>query len=313
MLYVGIDLGGTNIAAGLVNDEGKIIAKKSIPTGAQRSAQEIIADMAKVAIDVVTENGYSVDDIVSVGIGSPGAIDKSKGELVYANNLPFYHTPMRDEMQKYINKPIYIENDANCAAWAEAMAGGTKGIQNSVAVTLGTGVGGGIVINGRLYSGFNFIGGELGHKVIVLDGEPCSCGRKGCWEAYASATALIRQTKEAAEADKNSKMWDYYKKDGKFSGRTAFAAARDGDKAAQTVVDNYVKYVGTGLADIVNVFQPEVIVVGGGVANEGDALMNPIREYVNGQTYAKDVKDCRIERAYLGNDAGIIGAALLKE
>ena len=162
--------------------------------------------MAKVAIDVVTENGHSMDEIVSVGIGSPGAIDKSKGELVYANNLPFSHTPMRDEMQKYINKPVYIENDANCAAWAEAMAGGTKGIQDSVAVTLGTGVGGGIVINGRLYSGFNFIGGELGHKVIVLDGEPCSCGRKGCWEAYASATALIRQTKEAAEADKNSKM-----------------------------------------------------------------------------------------------------------
>lgn len=313
MLYVGIDLGGTNIAAGLVNDEGKIIAKKSIPTGAHRSAEEIIADMAKAAIDVVTENGHSMDEIVSVGIGSPGAIDKSKGELVYANNLPFSHTPMRDEMQKYINKPVYIENDANCAAWAEAMAGGTKGIQDSVAVTLGTGVGGGIVINGRLYSGFNFIGGELGHKVIVLDGEPCSCGRKGCWEAYASATALIRQTKEAAEADKNSKMWDYYKKDGKFSGRTAFAAARDGDKAAKTVVDNYVKYVGTGLADIVNIFQPEVIVVGGGVANEGDALMNPVREYVNSQTYAKDVKACRIERAFLGNDAGIIGAALLKE
>lgn len=313
MLYVGIDLGGTNIAAGLVNEEGKILAKKSIPTGAQRSAEAIIADMAKVAIDVVTENGYTMDDIGSVGIGSPGAIDKSKGELVYANNLPFIHTPMRDEMQKYINKPIYIENDANCAAWAEAMAGGTKGIQDSVAITLGTGVGGGIVVNGKLYSGFNFIGGELGHMVISVDGEPCSCGRKGCWEAYASATALIRQTKEAAEADKDSKMWDYYKKDGKFSGRTAFAAARDGDKAAQTVVDNYVKYVGSGLANIVNIFQPEVIVVGGGVANEGDALMNPVREYVNNETYAKDVKACRIERAYLGNDAGIIGAALLKE
>lgn len=313
MFYVGIDLGGTNIAAGLVDESGKLIAKKSVPTGAERSAEEVIKDMAMVAIAVVEENGYSMDDVASVGIGSPGSVDKENGELVYANNLPFSHTPMRAEMQKYINKPIFIDNDANCAAWAEAMAGGTKGIQDSVAITLGTGVGGGIVINGKLYSGFNFIGGELGHMVIHVDGEPCSCGRKGCWEAYASATALIRQTKAAAEANKDSKMWDFYEKEGKFSGRTAFSAAREGDKAAQEVVDNYVKYVGCGLANIINIFQPEVIVVGGGVANEGDALLNPVREYVKNETYAKDIKECRIERAFLGNDAGIIGAALLKE
>lgn len=313
MLYVGIDLGGTNIATGLVSEDGKILAKKSIPTKAKRTAKEIIADMAKAAIDVVIENGYTMDDIGSVGIGSPGAIDKAKGELIYANNLPFNHTPMRDEMQKYIKKPVYIENDGNCAAWAEAVAGGTRGAKDSVAVTLGTGVGGGIVVNGRLYNGFNFIGGELGHMVIALEGVPCSCGRKGCWEAYASATALIRQTKEAAESDKDSKMWDYYKKEGKFTGRTAFNAAKEGDKTAQMVVDNYVKYVGCGLANIINIFQPEIIVVGGGIANEGDALMNPVRDYVNSQTYTKDVKACRIERASLGNDAGIIGAALLKE
>lgn len=312
MIYVGIDLGGTNIAAGIVGESGKLLHKKSIPTGADRDALAVIKDMAQVAMDVVAENGYTMDDVVSVGIGSPGSVDKAKGELVYASNLPFSHTPMRAEMQKYINKPIYIDNDANCAAWAEAMAGATKGVDDSIAITLGTGVGGGIVVNGKLYSGFNFIGGELGHTVIAVDGEPCSCGRKGCWEAYASATALIRQTKRAAEAHKDSKMWDYTK-DGKFSGRTAFLAAKDGDKAAQEVVDNYVKYVGCGIANMINIFQPEVLVVGGGVANEGDNLLNPVREYVKKETYAKDIKACRIEKAYLGNDAGIIGAALLKE
>ena len=314
MIYVGIDLGGTNIAAGIVDENGKLIAKKSVPTGASRPAEEILKDMAQVAIAVVEENGYSMDDVVSVGIGSPGSVNKEKGELVYANNLPFSHTPMRAEMQKYINKPIYIDNDANCAAWAEAMAGATKGAEDSIAITLGTGVGGGIVVNGKLYSGFNFTGGELGHTVIAVDGEPCSCGRKGCWEAYASATALIRQTKEAAEANKDSKMWDYYKKDGKFSGRTAFNAARDGDKAAQTVVDNYVKYVGCGVADMINIFQPEVLVIGGGVANEGEALLQPVREYVATQIYSREgIQQTRIEKAFLGNDAGIIGAALLKE
>ncbi len=313
MIYIGIDLGGTNIAAGIVDENGTLVAKKSVPTGAERTAEAVIKDMAQVAMDVVKENGYTMDDVVSIGIGSPGSVDKEKGELIYANNLPFSHTPMRAEMQKYIQKPIYIDNDANCAAWGEAVAGGAKGVQDFVAITLGTGVGGGIVINGKLYSGFNFTGGELGHMVIHTDGEPCSCGRKGCWEAYASATALIRQTKQAAEENKDSKLWDFYKKDGKFSGRTAFLAAREGDKAAQTVVDNYIKYVGCGLANIINIFQPEVVAVGGGVANEGDALLNPVREYVKKETYAKDIKQCRIERAFLGNDAGIIGAALLKE
>lgn len=314
MIYVGIDLGGTNIAAGVVDENGKLVAKKSVPTGADRPAEAILKDMAMVAIAVVEENGYSMDDVVSVGIGSPGSVNKEKGELVYANNLPFSKTPMRAELQKYINKPIYIDNDANCAAWAEAMAGATKGVEDSIAITLGTGVGGGIVVNGKLYSGFNFVGGELGHTVIAVDGEPCSCGRKGCWEAYASATALIRQTKAAAEADKDSKMWDYYKKDGKFSGRTAFNAARDGDKTAQSVVDNYVKYVGCGVADMINIFQPEVLVIGGGVANEGEALLQPIRDYVATQVYSREgIGKTRIERAFLGNDAGIIGAALLKE
>lgn len=306
MVYVGIDLGGTNIAAGLVDENGKLIYKKSIPTGADRSAEEIIKDMADIALDIVNENGYVLEDVKSIGVGCPGSVDKENGILIYANNLPFSNTNIREEIQKYIDKPVFLENDANCAAWAEAKSGAAKGTKNSVTVTLGTGVGGGIVINGTV------LDGELGHTVIKADGEQCTCGRKGCWEAYASATALIRQTKQAAEADKNSKLWEYRNKDGKFNGVSAFNAAQAGDKTAQQVVDNYVKYIGIGIANIVNTFQPEVIAVGGGVSNQGESLLGPVREYIKGETYNIGIKSWRVEKAVLGNDAGIIGAALLK-
>ena len=311
---IGIDLGGTNIAGGLVDENFKIVAKASVPTVVTEGPEKIVEDISSLCSKLCEDFGLKLSEVASIGIASPGIANHFTGAVEYSCNLPMRKFPISELVSEKTGvSHVFVENDANAAAWGEAVAGAAKGSSNSVMITLGTGVGGGIIIDNKVYSGFNCAGGELGHIVIEHNGRQCGCGRKGCWEAYASATALIRQTKEAAEADKNSKMWDYYKKDGKFSGRTAFAAARDGDKAAKTVVDNYVKYVGTGLADIVNIFQPEVIVVGGGVANEGDALMNPVREYVNSQTYAKDVKACRIERAFLGNDAGIIGAALLKE
>lgn len=311
-MYIGIDLGGTNIAAGIVSKDGTLIAKKSIPARAERKDVEIIRDMAHLAMDLVAEEKMSMDDVISIGIGSPGSVNKDTGELIYANNLNFNHTPMRKEMNKYIDKPIYIDNDANCAAWAEATAGAAKNVQNSVAVTLGTGVGGGIVIRGELYSGFNFVGGELGHMVIQAGGNLCTCGRKGCWEAYASATALIRMTKEAAEENQDSLLWECCRQEGKFSGRTAFEAARKGDKVAQQVVDRYIFYVACGLANIINIFQPEMIVVGGGIANEGEALLEPVRKMVAKESYTKDIAQTKIVKAMLGNDAGIIGAALLK-
>ncbi len=314
MYYIGIDLGGTNIAAGLVNEDGKIVAKKSIPTGGHREEDEIIKDMATVAIDVVNDNGYSMDDVVSIGIGSPGSVNKTEGLIVAANNLKFNNTKMREKIQKYINKPVYVDNDANCAAWAEATAGAAKGVNDSIMITLGTGVGGGIIVNGKLYSGFNFYGGELGHIVISVDGQQCSCGRKGCWEAYSSATALVRITKEHAEKDKNSLLWKYYEKEGKFSGKTAFSAAKEGDKEAQAAVDEYLKYLSEGLINIINIFQPEILVIGGGVSNEGDALFGPLNDLVFKNTYTKEgVKRTKIVKAFLGNDAGIVGAALLKE
>ncbi len=317
MYYIGIDLGGTNIAVGVVDEEGKIVCKRSTPTLSERAPEEIVKDMALTSIETVKDAGISMDEVASVGVACPGFIEKNLGILITGANLPFHDYEMRKELQKYIDKPVFLDNDANCAAWAEAVAGAAKGVKDSIMITLGTGVGGGIVINGRLYSGFNFFGAELGHMVIKVDGNQCGCGRKGCWEAYSSATALIKLTKEYAENDKSSLMWKMFEQEGKFSGRTAFNAAKQGDKTAQAVVDEYIKYLAAGVANIINIFQPEVFVIGGGVSNEGENLLVPLRKAVDAEKYdgtdSPLFKDCKIVKATLGNDAGIVGAALLRE
>jgi len=314
MYYVGVDLGGTNIAVGIVTYEGKIIAKKSVKTMAERPFEEIIKDMADCTLSLLKENNVSLDEVKSIGIGSPGSLDTENGVLKYANNFANgRNVPMKAILQKYIDKPVYIGNDANVAALGEVLAGAAKGYQNAVMITLGTGVGGGIVINGEIYEGQYSAGAEMGHIVVVHNGEQCSCGRKGCWEAYASATALIRQTKAAIDAHPESAMAKFAEEEGKVSGRTAFAAAKEGDAVALDVVKNYIEFVGEGLVDIVNVFRPEVILIGGGICNEGDYLLKPLKEFVNTNTYGGGLHpEQPIVVAALGNDAGIIGAALLK-
>lgn len=311
--FGGIDLGGTNIAVGIVDEKGVIIAKKSTKTLHQRGYEAVVADMAKLYFELLEETGINQDDVVSAGIGTPGSVDKEKGTVIYANNLNFYDVPIADELNKHINKPVFVDNDANCAAWAEFVAGSAKGFDTSVVITLGTGVGSGVIIDGKLQGGFNFCGGELGHMVIDVNGPKCTCGRDGCFEVFSSATGIINMTKEFAEKDKASKMWDYTK-EGKFTGRTAFRAAKDGDETAKKVVENYIKYLAIGVANIINIFQPEIFVLGGGISNEGDNLINPLKEKVFSQTYTNPsvVPMCDIVTAKLGNDAGIIGAALLK-
>lgn len=310
-MYIGIDLGGTNIAAGLINKEGKILHKDSVKAGANRHYSEIIKDMAELSKKVAIDGGCSLEDIEWVGIGSPGSCDNENGILIYANNLGFANTPMRAEFQKHFDVPVYIANDADCAAYGEAMVGAAKGTSDSVTVTLGTGVGGGIIIDNKIITGFNSCGGELGHMIILVDGEPCSCGKKGCWEAYASATALIRQTKKAMEENPDSLMWKEVASLDEVNGRTSFEAAKKGDKAAQAVVDTYLRYVAVGVSNIVTVFQPEKVLIGGGISNEGESILVPIREYVSAHDYCKTDKKVTIEKAMLGNDAGIIGAAFL--
>lgn len=317
MYRIGVDLGGTNIAAGIVNEEGKILSRSSIPTGAERPATEIVADMAALCHSLIKEANISIDEIEAVGIATPGVANHDTGVVEYANNLPFRKFPLADTFKASFPSPkVSIENDANAAAWGEAKVGAAKGSQSSIMITLGTGVGGGIIIEDRIYSGFNYAGAELGHIVISCDGRPCSCGRKGCWEAYSSATALVKMTEEKiAECEKSGKktlMTEMAAERGKISGRTSFDAMRAGDEAAKEVVDSYIHYLACGIANIINIFQPEVLSIGGGISNKKDNLLLPLIPLVRTETYGTSiVRETDIRIATLGNDAGIIGAALL--
>ncbi|HOJ09477.1 MAG TPA: ROK family glucokinase [Clostridiales bacterium] len=312
MYYIGIDLGGTNIAAGLVNEEGIIVLKDSVPTLREREYPEIIRDMAMLSLKLIKDAGIDIKEVKSIGIGAPGTPDNKNGILVYANNLKFRNVPMRAEMQKHVNLPVFIDNDANCAALAESVAGAAKGVENSITVTLGTGIGGGLVISGKVYPGFNGAAAEVGHIVIISEGKECTCGRKGCWEAYGSATALIERTQDAARENPDSLINKLVDGDlSKVNAKTAFDAARQGDKTGVEVVDRYIRYVAEGIIDLINIFTPEILVIGGGVCKEGEFLLKPLREHIAEGVYARDVPQTQLKVAVMGNDAGIIGAAML--
>lgn len=312
MYKIGIDLGGTNIATAVVNDNFEIVGKASIPTNAPRAAELIADDMAKTVFLACEDASISLDDVDWIGIGSPGAIDAVNGVVQFAGNLGFENAPIVKLLTDRTNKMVFIENDANAAGYGELVAGAGKGAKNFVAVTLGTGVGGGVVIDGKIFSGNNSFGGELGHILMTLDGEYCTCGRNGCWEAYASATALIRQTKVAMEKDKSSKMWEIAGSLENVNGKTAYDGMRAGDETAKQVCDTYAKYVAAGIVDIINIFQPEFICIGGGISKEKDTLLDPIKDYVNKYSFGKQSSNrTQIKVAQLGNDAGIIGAAML--
>ena len=310
--YCGIDLGGTNIKAGIVDGEGKLLNKLSIKTLAERSMEEIIHDMGKLAVDAIKDAGLEVKDIECIGIGSPGTPDNEEGLLVYSSNLPFNKAPMRKLIRDVVDLPVYIDNDANCAAMAEAVAGAGKGAKDSVTITLGTGVGAGVIVNGRIFSGFNQAGSEFGHTVLVSGGVQCGCGRKGCFEQYASATALARMTREAAEANPDSLLNKVKEDFGEWNAQIAFVAMKQGDKVAAQVIDSYTDFLADGLANAINAFMPEVLIVGGGVCNEGDPLLIPMREKTMSRPYfGPGVPKTRIELAQMGNDAGIVGAAMM--
>ncbi len=313
MYYIGIDLGGTNIAVGLTDEKGAVLCKENIPTGRERPYQEIIKDMAQLSIKVMKDACIERDQVKTIGIGSPGTPDNTKGILVYANNLKsFVNVPLRAEIQKYIDLPVILDNDANCAALAESIAGAAKDVKNSVTITLGTGVGSGLVINGKVYSGFNNSAPEMGHMVIVSGGEQCTCGRRGCWEAYASATALIEQTKRAALNKPDSLINKLINGDmDRIDAKTAFDAARQGDITGEKVVNQYIKYIAEGLINVINIFAPEVIVIGGGVSKEGEYLLKPLRKMIAKDVYFKGEPGTKLHIAQMGNDAGIVGAAML--
>ena len=316
MFTIGIDLGGTNIAAGICNEELEIIVKGSVPTLADREGELIVKDMAELCRTLIEKAELSINDIEYVGIAAPGSVERGTGVVEYTNNIPFINFPLADLFRKYLPvSRVYVVNDANAAALGEALAGAAKGMDSSVMITLGTGVGGGVVLGGKLFEGgINAAGTELGHTVIKSGGRQCSCGRRGCFEAYSSATALTAITNEKMQELKlkgvPSLMFDEAAAEGKVSARTAFSAMKKGDEEAKKVVDEYIFYLAEGITNMVNIFQPDVLCIGGGVCNEKEYLTVPLTKLVETDQYTRlNKKKTKILVAKLGNDAGIIGAA----
>ncbi len=313
MYKLGIDLGGTNIVAGVVDENYKIVATAKRKTNCPRPANEIVEDMAAVALEAIENTGLKISDIEAAGVGSPGSINPTDGIVVYSNNLGFFDLHLGELLKEKTGIDFYLDNDANAAAYGEYIAGAGKGSQNFVMITLGTGVGGGVIIDGKMLTGSNYAGAELGHTVIDINGQACNCGRQGCFETYASATALIRQTKQAMIKYPNSVMWELVKGDiNAVNGITAFDAWRQGDEAGKDVVDKYIYYLSVGISNSINIFQPEILCIGGGISKEGDNIIVPLQKIVDGENYARLMpKKAVIKAAELGNDAGIIGAAYL--
>lgn len=314
MFRIGIDFGGTNIACGVVSEDGKLIAKKSVPTReANDDAFKICGKMAELALDTIKEQNIREEDVIVIGIGVPGAVDRDKSIIIHTANVPFDNFNVGDVFAKYTKIPVKLENDANCAALGEATSGAAKGVANSLTVTLGTGVGGGIIIDGKIYSGFNFAGGELGHVVTHVGGRKCGCGRCGCFEQYASASAIINDAKTALVENPDSKIADFCGRNPDcINAKMVFDAKDAGDKTAEKVVENYIAELGEGLANFINIFQPEILLISGGVCHQGEKLLAPLREYVYARSFGSDtLSRTQILRATLGNDAGIIGAAML--
>ena len=281
MYRIGIDLGGTNIACGVVDENFNIVGRSNLKTKRTGSSSEIINDMAEAAQLCVKAAGIKMEDVAFCGVGIPGWVDKVKGFVVHTTNLDLSEIKLVEIMQDKLGIKCGLENDANAAAFGEYVAGAGKGTRDFIAITLGTGVGSGVIINGKIQSGVNSSAGEFGHTVIKFDGEPCPCGRRGCYEQYASVTALIRQTKAAMNDTPDILMWSMCNNDiNTVSGRTAFDAMRAGDAVAKQVVDKYIEYIVVGITDIINTFQPEVICIGGGISKEGKYLIEPIQEGV---------------------------------
>ena len=314
MVRIGIDIGGTFLKAGVVTEDGNILATAARPTGFPRPVEDIIKDIAGAATDAVAKAGLTLDDVSFVGCGCPGTVNQQTRLIEYAGNLGFKQTPLVGELEKLLGKPVMAENDANAAMLGEWKAGAARGTQDCVCITLGTGVGGGVIAGGKMVRGVNSAGAELGHTVIDFNGVQCNCGRKGCWEAYASVTALIRQTQAAMLFDLDSAMWQLAPTLEEVNGRTAWDAMRAGDETGKAVVDQYIEYVGVGVVNMINVFQPEVLCIGGAISKEGDRLLQPLMEKAMIEHYSKySEKQTKICRCELGNDAGIIGAAFLAQ
>ena len=312
MLYIGIDVGGTTAKAGVVDEEGKILSKSVCKTGKERAFEDIAADMAELCRRVVRESGHEMADIAAVGVGIPGEQDPRSGLVAFCNNLGWVNVPLMQRLREALGLSVYVDNDANVAALAESAFGASRDVKSSILVTLGTGVGGGIVENRRVRTGAHGVGGEIGHMVVVMDGEKCNCGHRGCWEKYASATAIIRMGRALMEEKPDCALARQLGGDAaQLNAKAVLDLAKAGDADCMGIFETYVKYLCVGLANLINIYDPDMIVLGGGVAYAGDFLLDAVRAALGDYVYCPALSWARVELARMGNDAGIIGAAML--
>ncbi|MEG1509349.1 MAG: ROK family glucokinase [Clostridia bacterium] len=313
MIYAGIDIGGMSIKIGLVNEDGKLLISKSILTESEKGYAIMTTNMANLIDELLQELNLSRNNLSGIGIGVPGTVDSKLQIVNSAANIGWRKLRIVDEFKKHFSCNIQVNNDANCACLGEYVFGGGKQYQNIVFVTLGTGVGGGIIIDGKLFEGYCSAGAEVGHLLLQIDGYPCACGRHGCWEQYASATALIRQTKAMMQANPLSKMHQIaLKNEGVVDGQTAFRAADLGDEAGAEVVKNYIRFIAEGLISLCNLFHPQVFILGGGICNEKDKLTVPLQKHIDDYIKISGFDPAiKVTTAELGNKAGIIGASCL--
>ena len=306
--FVGIDIGGTAVKGALLQEDGTVLRRSSIPTLATRPFEDVAVRIGE-QIRALTAG----ERVEAVGVGCPGTVDGDRGVVIYSNNLYWKDAHLADELQKAAGVPVKVANDANAAALGEYRFGAGKAYTDLALITLGTGVGGGIVLGGKLFGGCDGRGTEIGHTVIVTDGVQCTCGRKGCFEAYASATALVRQTTFAMLTDRRSSMWDFVGGDlNKVDGRVSFECAKAGDETAKSVVNAYLHYLAEGIINVVNLFGSQAVLLGGGVCAQGKALTEPLEQAVNSRRYGGLRGTATvIATAALGNDAGTLGAASL--
>lgn len=314
MYSIGIDLGGTNTVAGIVGPEGQIIYKESQRTRKELPFPDFVRNLADFALSAAAHSEIRDEEIRCIGIGMPSCINPKMGLTVNANNLGWRNVPFRSEFERYVHYPVYIGNDADCAALGEVTGGAGRGFDDVLMITIGTGIGGGMIVGGRIFSGADHCGGEFGHMKLVYDGIPCSCGQRGCFESYASATALIRETKEAAYRHSESRIWEVCGQNlSNVEGRTVFDAADMGDETARKVLEQYISYLAAGLSSIICVFRPSMIILGGGISGAKDQyLLDPLRKKLAESTFAgEEIGVPPVRKAELGNDAGLLGAAML--
>lgn len=312
MYYLGVDLGGTNIVVGLIDKDGKIIKNITRPTIATRKIEEIFDDIINMCKEIISEFNLTKENLKGIGMGIPGEVDSKKGIINYSNNIPIKNFNAKEYIQKELDFPTAFANDADCAALGELVAGAAKGCDDIIILTLGTGVGGGIIINGKIYSGYYAGGAELGHMTIIHKGIECTCGNKGCLESYASATALIRDAKLAAKNNPNS-ILNTIVENGNIENMTAkvvFDAAEQNDEIAKNLVDDYIEYLSVGVASFINIFKPQMILLSGGISKQGEKLIKPLTEKTAQKVFGTSMQT-KIDVATLGNDAGLIGAAML--